>query len=838
LALVRNLLRIFFIFLAICLFIPFPALSYQEAAQADDIPWSGYWWPFEFGGLATGRDYRGSPSPLEKYHLITAGVTTGDAINWYKDKYYKPDAQHWEGLCPAFAAAAVQENYSILPSTHENIVFRVGDKKGLLTLCNDKRILAKYASGRTSPVAFHEYLLSYIRDRKEAFIADLYLGNDQVWYFPIYRYEMTTRKSGQTEDVTTTIYYADDGVHPDYIGTQEIAETYYYELYTGPGGEITGGRWTGDSVDDHPDRLVYLISTDSYNPYLDCEKIRAIARARDDHLEMPDNETSILLPGTHNLVLLNEDVYKVQGDSGDWTFLEFVRNPGSDEPINIEITNSKGVVLLQETLSEGESSVSISHEMEYPPLTIAVQQNNYETDPNIYSIFMELKTAYEFHVPYIPKNGPWSGFSITNSGRDNARFMVVTTGADGKPLHTVVEPVDLMPAEKYLFHFSNLPVRLHEYSDTDSLMLISDGKLELVNLFAYNSGPMAGFITEADHTERLIFPEVHGNELWNPVYMTCGVKNESEDDAEVVFRLYYRQGVLRQEISENISARGKMSVRPGSSPFGGVPEGGWMEVLARDPSVSLTGHYYIKNPAGRPDSMETGFALSLSPGYKYVQHITPSTGLWQTMLTLINPNNQENQVVIHPALAGGDRSMDIQLELDSFEKREINISEAFGDFRGEGSQRSILEISGRHPIAGQVRYMADEGDSVSYPLIDAESLSSELIMPHAAYNKGRWWTGVGVSNPGTGPVNIVIEPFDHDGEIVSPAIREITLEAGAYELFTVHRWFPGIADDISFFKIRATEPDKAEIGGFYLIGNADWKNPEVAARSLISGGNM
>jgi peptidoglycan/LPS O-acetylase OafA/YrhL len=123
--LVRNLLRIFFIFLAICLFIPFPALSYQEAAQADDIPWSGYWWPFEFGGLATGRDYRGSPSPLEKYHLITAGVTTGDAINWYKDKYYKPDAQHWEGLCPAFAAAAVQENYSILPSTHENIVFRV-----------------------------------------------------------------------------------------------------------------------------------------------------------------------------------------------------------------------------------------------------------------------------------------------------------------------------------------------------------------------------------------------------------------------------------------------------------------------------------------------------------------------------------------------------------------------------------------------------------------------------------------------------------------------------------------------------------------------------------------
>jgi hypothetical protein len=134
--------------------------------------------------------------------------------------------------------------------------------------------------------------------------------------------------------------------------------------------------------------------------------------------------------------------------------------------------------------------------------------------------------------------------------------------------------------------------------------------------------------------------------------------------------------------------------------------------------------------------------------------------------------------------------------------------------------------------------MADEGDSVSYPLIDAESLSSELIMPHAAYNKGRWWTGVGVSNPGTGPVNIVIEPFDHDGEIVSPAIREITLEAGAYELFTVHRWFPGIADDISFFKIRATEPDKAEIGGFYLIGNADWKNPEVAARSLISGGNM
>jgi hypothetical protein len=120
-------------------FLVFLSFSSAQAAtyETDYIPWSGYWWPFGAGGLSTGQDYRGHPAPLEKYELLVNNSTNGPSVNWYEDKYYDTDAVSWGGLCPSWARASVYETYEILPSSVDNIVFRVGDKKGLLTLCHD-----------------------------------------------------------------------------------------------------------------------------------------------------------------------------------------------------------------------------------------------------------------------------------------------------------------------------------------------------------------------------------------------------------------------------------------------------------------------------------------------------------------------------------------------------------------------------------------------------------------------------------------------------------------------------------------------------------------------------
>jgi hypothetical protein len=109
----------------------FPTFASAKTDRASFIPWSGYWWPYTKGGLGTGLDYRGRPAPLEKYNRLTTGQTAGDALNYYMDAYYNPNAPSWYGLCAYWARAACNEHVDILPSSEQNVIFRVGDKKRL-----------------------------------------------------------------------------------------------------------------------------------------------------------------------------------------------------------------------------------------------------------------------------------------------------------------------------------------------------------------------------------------------------------------------------------------------------------------------------------------------------------------------------------------------------------------------------------------------------------------------------------------------------------------------------------------------------------------------------------
>jgi len=533
------------------------------------------------------------------------------------------------------------------------------------------------------------------------------------------------------------------------------------------------------------------------------------------------------------LVLLNADNYIIEGSPGETAVLEIFRQEGSGKVIDIELVDDAGVSVWQHRLAEFGSSVRIQLTIENPPYTLAITQSDYETDPNIYSLVMDYQGLYVLHALYIPKNGQWSGFVLINGSDDQpAEAVLVSMDAGGQPLQTLFGPIVLEPGEKRLVQFSDLPVRLQDYVNTSFLKLISNQPVEMVNLFAGTNGPMAGFNGGVTSGSRLILPDLYANELGDPFYMNGAVMNESFVDAGITYSVYSKEGALTDEAFVNIPARGVWDIRPGISPFYDVPHGGWVEIVGDDPEIELIGYQYLKNKDSRTNSLETSFALQVVSGVQHVQHVTPPAGPWRTLLTLINPNADENPVRIHPALNGRDTSADSIIELEPFEKQVIDISADFA----ESAQKSILEISGRYPLSGYVAYAAENGDTAFYPLLCDDSFKTDLIMPHAAYNKGRWYTGVGVCNPSVYSVTVLVLPYDKNGQPMDSAGEYLTLDPGAYKIFTVHKLFSGFAADIAFLKIRSVDPVTVKIGGFYLYGNSDGQN--LKPREQVAGGNM
>jgi len=805
-------------FLILSLF--FQHLAYATTYEASSIPWSGYWWPYTQGGLGTGLDYRGSPAPLEKYNLLTTGVSSGTALYSYLDVHYDPNAPSWYGLCGYWARAACYEHIDILPSSENNIIFRVGDKKGLLTLAHNSDV-SEYTQG-AQPDEFHKWLLKYIKDQKKAFVADLDAG-DQVWSYPIYKYDMTSSVTGDVESVWVKIYYADDFVEPDYRGTQVRTAQYTYDLTLDGAGAITGGEWTGYSIDDHPDVLMFSVDVGPIFPGLNYREIVRLAGSRDDFLEK-GSQTVEIGPGTYNLILLDEDVYTIATGSGDILSVRIEKESGSLQNMDVVVVDGNGDEVQRGIVTTG-SPMSILLTSTTPPYIVRLTQGDY-TDPNIYTLKADVKRSYNQEVPYIPQvSGAWSGFALTNPGSaavDNV--MLITRNESGIPTQTVLGPLRLGAGEKRIFFFSDLSVRLHEQSETRRLTLTADGSVDLLNLIGgAGNRSLTTFVQGDARGSRLVIPDT-APPMTPGVRMFGGVRNESFAETRVSLRLFSGTGVLMQEVSVLIAARGWLPIEPGFYPFYNMPGSGWIEILGNGVQL-LSGFQYTSDSSG----VETLFALPVGSSKKIVPHV-PEPGYWRTRVTLINPNDQENSVKLHPALAGADGGGDLNIVLAPGEKRILEIQDQFGKREGDPLYHSILEITGTYPVVGYFTYSTiSGGDKASYPLLEDSDFKGTLSLPHYAGNDGYWWTGVVVCNPSSFAVTVRIEPYDGTGNLMEGRVISVNLGAGAYDVFDVASRFGDSASGISFIRLR-TEGDAGAIGGFYLYGDS--------GNQILSGANM
>ncbi|MBU0484139.1 MAG: hypothetical protein KKB30_06460 [Proteobacteria bacterium] len=793
------------IVLALCLF--FPTSAACEVVTAAHIPWSGYWWPLRTSGLATGYDYRGHPSPLEKYDLLNENRYPATTTNWYLANLYDPAAPYWYGHCGAWSKAAMTETYPILPSSEDNIIFRVGDKKGLLTLSH--RLDRIQMAGGDSPADFHYWLLSYLKDQKVAFVADLDLS-EEVWFFPIYKYDMQSSISGNTESVTVTIYHASDNVVPDFMGTEIASVTYTYTLQLDGSGNIISGAWTDDSLLNHPDMLVFPLAQHTDAQGLDYEKVKQIAANSDDFLEQP-GATVPLVPGAYNLVLLDEDRYSIRSPVGEEFSVQITKQEGSLLPLQVLLAEGDGTVIYQGSIPGASGSLKWQVAGGgNSPFLLTLTQAGYD-DPNIYSLTLDQKKGYMQQMPYLPKNSMWSGFALTNDTEVAVEDVMLTThDAKGMPLQTVLGPLTLAPGEKRSVLFDSLPWRRHERSSTAGITLLADERVQLVNLIA-NEDVLAGQIQRNAVSDHLIIPDTEKPRSYERT-MVGSVRNETLATIQVTLRSHNMDGSLVGETVQTLEGHGVQTISPGSAPFYSMPDKGWIEVVA-DSGRMVSGFVYLKSQ----QSAEAIFGLAVNNDPKYVPHVPPPAGDWLTTLTLINAATEENLVQLHALLAGSNVADDLTVTLAPHEKRTIVLSDDFGRLFGDPLYHSMVQVEASGDFVGYFSYQSqDSGEEASYPLLETSNFNQTLTMPHYPA-LDEWWVGMGVCNPSGIAQTVFVEGYDLNGELLTGETRELLIPAGGYEVFTVRDLFRAAAPDISFIKCR-TETPGGVIGGFFLYG--------------------
>lgn len=778
-----------------------------ETHQAVHTPWSGYWWPYNGCGLGSGKDYYGHPSPLEKYEQYVHGSYPLELSNWYRDNFCQEEYPPWYGHCGHWSFAALYENFEILPSSIDNYVFRVGDKKGLLTLLHSKSVAA-WGNG-ANPDEFHLWLLKYIKDEKRGFIADMDKG-EQVWQYPVYKYTMSSQRTGNTESVHVTVVCADDSVLPDFIGTKNRYYNFYYTLFLNSAGDIIGGEWTGDSLIEHPAQMYATLVSGTDAPLLNPDTVRQIAKSKDDSLEA--GQVSVpLSPGQYNLILLDPDHYLLDTDKGSTISLSIELMQGGGDYINAVITDKNQKVVLNHTIA-ATTPLAAKILSENPPYLLKLSKTDYQT-PGIYSVVYDNFREFSNTTPYIPRDGNWSGFAVTNYSKTPLeRVMLTTYTKAGKPIQTLWGPLTMTPGQKKLFLFSSLPYRQRQYTDVESVRISSASDIGTLNLISGRKGGVAEMVHGRYRGSHIVLPDTI--EDFQPSYYMFGkVINESDTAAGITLTLYNAAGAVLKTASMDLAPREAYEFRPGWYPFTNMTNGGWMDIRAEDEEIILTGFQHIeKNKA-----IVTNFALPATASNKIVPHV-PFSNTWKTELVLINTGSQKANMILHRAMAGLDTRSDIRLEVNPKARIVLPLHDLLETTAAYPYYRSIVSVSSDQTFTGYYAYQSFHyDDHVTLPLLDENDFAGALVLPHNTQGNG-WGTGVGIFNPGASQINFDIKPYGAGGTVISGLTQTRTLDSGEYAVLDIAAMFPGNRSKITFIRFETQKPGDI-IGGFHLYYN-------------------
>ncbi|MBF0206426.1 MAG: hypothetical protein HQK53_06015 [Oligoflexia bacterium] len=241
-------------------------------------------------------------SPAEKYDIFMGRFDY--PLTNYLRKISAPDDEMWEGICNGWSSASMHFSEPgpvvLKPSRGDRdllIPFASADIKALLSFAEanidskciscglrcdlplkkedahdgeKEEELARNACSKRAqdinPGAFHLILANEIGIKKRSFVSEIDAGV-MVWNQPTYRYHATKIAERPADDLNdgvtvnivsfnTTVEYTDES-DPSWgkcTSSDCLKEdNYTYDLYLDRFGRIMGGKWTGESVLNHPD---------------------------------------------------------------------------------------------------------------------------------------------------------------------------------------------------------------------------------------------------------------------------------------------------------------------------------------------------------------------------------------------------------------------------------------------------------------------------------------------------------------------------------------------------------------------------------------------------------
>jgi hypothetical protein len=244
-----------------------PQRAHRVEGQSARQPWSGWWW--SVSGVGPALDTVGGP--LWKYDRAveaTIGVNPGTR-DWEASELSPAGlGLLWAGHCNGWAAAAILEEEPRTPRAYGGTTFTVGDQKGLLSDLHfgDSASWSYGGEDGVNAADFHRMLLRWVGERKQAMIVTFRVGDDEIWSYPAYRFELVYGPDPAEPDwsvVETTVWLVDNEVAPDFVGTRhwpgEAGKSFSYRI-KGPARNPSDGMWTGLSASgrfSHPFQIWY-----------------------------------------------------------------------------------------------------------------------------------------------------------------------------------------------------------------------------------------------------------------------------------------------------------------------------------------------------------------------------------------------------------------------------------------------------------------------------------------------------------------------------------------------------------------------------------------------------
>ena len=257
--------------------------SFHSDLPSSEIPWKGYWWPFQDYPLANGDN-----SPMGKYDRIVHNWTgTDPQSHQWEAQNHSLDSVAWGGHCNGWAAASIlyPEPRHAVRDPATGITLSVTDQKGLLTEASFCVNFAFYGTRYYSSSddltdihadLFHRVLTYYIDGQQHPIAMD-YENDEKVDNHVITGYDTKVEAvpgDAHRFHVRTTLHMHKYDLRA--VNTPGASDAYNaaYEYYltTDSTGAIASGQW----VSQNPD-FMWVPLSQKYcageNPRLDPDSI-------------------------------------------------------------------------------------------------------------------------------------------------------------------------------------------------------------------------------------------------------------------------------------------------------------------------------------------------------------------------------------------------------------------------------------------------------------------------------------------------------------------------------------------------------------------------------------